>query len=230
MGHILDNAVWSALSTRQSKLAIGGDLARRFNPEFTTLAAVEKETAEAFEALKQITPPGEVAGVRSFNDLSKMDGWNCKFAFYIVQMVCHELKPCRQVDFEVLTMADNDAVQELVRLTEPGPFSSRTLELGAYIGIRDGGKLVAMAGERMKLPGYEEISAVCTHPDYQRRGYARALVSTLAEMIRARGNIPFLSAKEGNAPAIRSYESIGFEVRTKIGNFGLSPSIASGFD
>lgn len=224
MAHVLDNAVWNALSTRHSEIAIGGDLARKYKPEFTILAGVACESPEAFREMKQITAAGEVVGLRSMNDLSNVDGWTCRVQFPILQMVCDELIPCRIVEFETLTREDVPAMRELAKLTQPGPFSTRTNEFGTFLGIKDGGKLVAMAGERMKVYGFDEISAVCTHPEYQGRGYARALVFEVARLIQERGNVPFLHVKKENIAGIKTYESIGFITREELGFFVLSPS------
>jgi predicted GNAT family acetyltransferase len=104
----------------------------------------------------------------------------------------------------------------LVELTKPGPFAKRTPELGSYLGIREAAKLVAMAGERLKPFGYTEISAVCTHPDYQGRGYASSLVSILIRRITKRNETPFLHVRTENVNAIRVYEKLGFKIRRLI--------------
>jgi predicted GNAT family acetyltransferase len=101
----------------------------------------------------------------------------------------------------------------LVELTHPGPFAKRTPELGTYLGIREAGQLVAMAGERLKPIEYTEISAVCTHPDYRGRGYASSLVSILTQRITERNEIPFLHVRTENVGAIRVYEKLGFKTR-----------------
>ncbi len=98
----------------------------------------------------------------------------------------------------------------LAELTEPGPFRERTIELGVFYGIFHGDRLVAMAGQRTHLPGHVEVSAVCTHPDARGRGYARQLISTVADEIREREKTPFLHSFTDNYPAIRVYESLGF--------------------
>jgi predicted GNAT family acetyltransferase len=92
-------------------------------------------------------------------------------------MVCESLMPCKELEFQVLEQADVMQMRELVKLTQPGPFANRIHEFGTYIGIKSGARLIAMAGERMKVSGgFDEVSAVCTHPEFQGRGYARALV------------------------------------------------------
>jgi predicted GNAT family acetyltransferase len=112
-----------------------------------------------------------------------------------------------------LSATDSPEMRELTALTKPGPFGPRTHELGYYVGIRDGGKLVAMAGERMKVPGYTEVSAVCTHPDHLGKGYAATLMTEIMRSIRARGEKPFLHVRGDNSRAIAIYERLGFQKR-----------------
>ena len=104
----------------------------------------------------------------------------------------------------------------LTKLTMPGPFGARTREMGDYFGIRGAGTLAAMAGERLRLPGYTEISAVCTHPDHLGRGYASALMEMLMERICSRGELPFLHVRSENARAIQVYERLGFRIRASL--------------
>ena len=104
----------------------------------------------------------------------------------------------------------------LTKLTNPGPFASRTIDFGHYYGVFDGGKLVAMAGQRMHIEDYTEISAVCTHPDYLGRGYAKQLLLGQIHRMRAAGNIPILHVRKNNERAVKVYESIGFTPRTTI--------------
>lgn len=113
---------------------------------------------------------------------------------------------------EIVELGDGDSPEmlELTALTKPGPFGPRTHELGYYVGIRDQGKLVAMAGERLKVPGFTEVSAVCTHPDHLGKGYAAALMTEVMRAIRERGETPFLHVRADNARAIAIYERLGF--------------------
>jgi predicted GNAT family acetyltransferase len=104
---------------------------------------------------------------------------------------------------------------DLVARTQPGPFRPRTIEMGTYLGIRRGGALVAMAGERLHPPGWTEISAVCTDPAFRRQGLASRLVLAVAAGIRARGETPFLHAAASNTTAIRVYEALGFRLRRR---------------
>ena len=88
--------------------------------------------------------------------------------------------------------------------------------MGDFVGVRDGSLLAGMAGERLRLPGYTEVSGVCTHPDSRGRGLARGLSAFVADRIQQRGEQPFLHAWKMNATAIRLYESLGFEIRTEV--------------
>lgn len=116
-------------------------------------------------------------------------------------------------DLVPLMEADVPQMMALVELTRPGPFFRRTIEFGGYLGVFEGERLVAMAGERKHVDRFSEVSAVCTHPDYRGRGYARQLVSAVAGAILARDEVPFLTTFADNATAIRTYEALGFEIR-----------------
>ncbi|WP_369201344.1 GNAT family N-acetyltransferase [Streptomyces sp. PU-14G] len=105
---------------------------------------------------------------------------------------------------------------DLVARTKPGPFRQRTHELGTYLGVRENGVLVAMAGERLRPPGWTEISAVCTAPEARGRGHAARLLRALVARIAARGESPFLHAAEANTGAIALYEKLGFQLRRHV--------------
>jgi ribosomal protein S18 acetylase RimI-like enzyme len=212
--HILDNSIWASLTTRQAYLAEGDDLARRYPPEVTALAGVKNHGAAAFAALSRITK-GDVAALFCFEPVSIPSGWKTIHTSNLVQMVCEapRLESDNVVVIDDLSEANSNEMVALTKLTNPGPFGTRTQELGLYLGIHQQGRLAAMAGERQKLPGYTEVSAVCTHPDFQGHGYARILISALAQKILERGEIPMLHVREDNAGAIRVYEKLGFKTR-----------------
>ena len=118
--------------------------------------------------------------------------------------------------FRQLTSSDVPAMLELAKLTEPGPFNRRTMDLGIFFGIFDSGHLLAMAGQRLHLPQFVEVSAVCTHPDARGRGYVRTLMTKVMGDIWHRGKTPFLHVRSSNLRAIHVYESLGFTLRRKI--------------
>jgi predicted GNAT family acetyltransferase len=135
-----------------------------------------------------------------------------------VQMVATRSMTVETTCSDIVTLGDEDAPEmlALAELTEPGPFLARTHTMGTFLGIRVGGRLAAMAGERMRFPGYTEVSGVCTHPEFRGRGFARRLSATVAAGIEARGDRPFLHAWKSNHSAISLYEGLGFKVRTEV--------------
>lgn len=112
--------------------------------------------------------------------------------------------------------ANADEMLALAKLTEPGPFGPRTGETGTYLGIREGGELIAMAGQRLRADGWGEVSGVCVHPRARRRGLGGALTLAVAADIRATGSEAMLHVREGNDAALALYDALGFEVRRMI--------------
>jgi len=131
-------------------------------------------------------------------------------------MLCETPIEYRETEFKELTPDDVPQMMELVQLTEPGPFSPRTIEMGVYIGIKIDGRLVAMGGERMKPEEHTEISGICTHPDHRRKGYAKAITGALTNSILDRGETPFLHVSVENVPAINLYERLGYQKRRTV--------------
>jgi predicted GNAT family acetyltransferase len=119
-------------------------------------------------------------------------------------------------DIRMLTNDDAPEMLALATLTEPGPFLERTHTMGTFLGIRIEGRLAAMAGERMRFPGYTEVSGVCTHPDFRGRGLARYLSAAVVARVEARGDRAFLHAWKTNHVAIALYEGLGFKVRAEV--------------
>ena len=220
MTNPLDRPIWHALTGRQAGFAVGGGLARRFDPGVSPfIACVDDGAAALGEAAELVgvgdsclflqsgtppLPPGLVEIERGVG----------------VQMIGAGFVASAPPD-ELVRLGAEDAAEmvALAELTRPGPFLLRTRELSQFWGLREGkgGRLLAMAGERLKLPGMSEISGVCTHPDARGRGYARMLSAHVGSEIVRRGEVPFLSAYAWNAPAIRLYEELGFVLRAEIG-------------
>ncbi len=206
----LQNPVWNALSTTQAAFGEGNDLAKRFLPDFAPFVTILEPSKQAFEALSDILKPGGVGAWFTSSKPSIPNGWKIVFQSEVLRMVCENPQPVPKLELQLLTQNDLPAMLELVALTKPGPFSERTIELGDYYGIFANQQLVAMTGERLKMPGFTEISTVCTHPDFQSRGYAKALLHHVASTILARGEIPFLHVMAENTNAIKTYQTLGF--------------------
>jgi predicted GNAT family acetyltransferase len=214
--HPLDNPVWNALQGPHRHLKVGAGRFARYRDDVNIFAGTEAP-ALGFKGLPQGLQPGMMAGLVTPQAVPIPEGAEVIEIARVPQMVAEALRPVR-VAFDLVPLGDEHvpAMLELTGLTHPGPFLSRTIEMGHYLGIFDDGRLVAMTGERMSLPGFTEVSAVCTHPDYQGRGYAKALVSAIAGGIVARGLTPFLHVRASNAVAIGAYEKLGFTVRREM--------------
>jgi len=216
----LDNPIWTALTTVQGERF--GELARdaaRFLPEVTGLAGLRVHEHGALESLARLVKPGERTGL--FLDealtwlpagLARVDGAP------LAQMVYDgDASAARIADGIVeLGPSDQPEMLALAQITRPGPFGARTAELGTFLGIREAGRLVAMAGQRMRLADRVEISAVCTDPAHLGKGLAaRLMTAQLALLHRADLASPFLHVKAENARAIALYERLGFRIRRR---------------
>lgn len=211
----LNNPIWSALTSAQSHFAIGGAHAKRFPAEVAPFIAVAEPTEVAARALAELVAPGEVVNIISVTPQMR-DGWELLATGNIVQMIWRDDAPAPAVDTsDIVELGEADVADmlDLTALVFPGYFRRRTPEMGAYFGIREDSRFAAMTGERMKVPGFEEISAVCTHPDFTGRGYAARLVSYVARNMLERGVTPFLHVNETNRRARSLYERVGFENR-----------------
>lgn len=210
----LNCPVWSALTTGDRRFAEGGPLALRFPPDIAPFGATADDSPEAFAALGAlIAQDGRVALV-SVGKLKPFPGLQVVREAPIIQMIGEAETPSLFEDQKPIVLGASD-VPEMLRLTEqtnPGPFGPRTHELGQYIGVRVDGALAAMAGERMRLDGAVEISAVCVSPEHRGKGYAAFLIAWLVRKLRDDGVTPFLHVFPDN-PAMALYERLGFTQR-----------------
>lgn len=220
--HPLDNVIWQALTTRQTVFAESCGDARRFIPEVTALGASRENNIEGYESLAGLLGQNQTLAVFLNEPYEAQSGWDFVVGAPLFQMVCENVNlssaTASKTDPEINELGDADSPEmiELTALTKPGPFGKRTHELGNYLGMRQNGKLVAMSGERMKIPGFTEVSAVCTHPAHTGHGYARILMSAVMQRIRDRGETPILHVREDNVRAIELYERLGFKTRVRL--------------
>jgi predicted GNAT family acetyltransferase len=212
--HPLDRPVWSALTTRQAGFAEGEGRALRFAPAYGPFAAAADTSPESLCALAALVrPEGQVALVETY-EFPAPPGVRIVQRAICNQMTLERLMSAEPAfAFEDLTEADAAQMLALATLTKPGPFAARTHQLGKFVGVKQEGRLVAMAGERMKPAGFTEVSGVCTHPDWRGRGYAAGLMCIVAARIVARGETPFLHVYATNGGAIALYETLGFVFR-----------------
>jgi ribosomal protein S18 acetylase RimI-like enzyme len=209
--------IWQALTTRQSEFAEAFGNARRFQREVTSLCAFPAPTPQNYADLAALAGPGGTVALFLDETYAGRDGWTVVADAPLLEMVSHSAPAQAQSAFNLIELgpADSPEMVNLSTLTKPGPFGSRTHELGTYLGIRHEGKLVAMAGERLKVPGHTEVSAVCTHPEHIGKGYAQALMTEIMHRIFARGETPFLHVREANTRAVGIYEKLGFRTRVR---------------
>ncbi len=219
MDHVLDNPAWNALISGNKDLAEGNERIKYFDPEVSPFVGFKDNSDASFEELYAMAPTNRAYGFISPVEMAIPAPWEVPLYINCLQMV-HNQSVADTINISTeltpLTEAHVPQMLELTKLTNPGPFAARTIDFGHYHGIFDGDKLVAMAGQRMHVFNYAEASAVCTHPDYLGRGYAKKVLQFQVQRILAAGEIPFLHVRHDNERAIRVYESLGFVTRKTI--------------
>lgn len=220
MEHLLGNIVWHALSGPQRQFSAGTETARRYAPGFSPIVGFADQDRPDFEALRPYCEPEEHFYCDGWSGPAPA-GWRIEAESTMFKMIWDggPLPGGDDSEADIVALGPRHAQQalELATLTRPGPFGPRTLELGAYFGIFDGERLVAMAGERMAAGPLREISGVCTHPDFQGRGWARRLMLQAMRGLMRRGETPFLHVMSENPTAHALYRRMGFrDVRESV--------------
>jgi ribosomal protein S18 acetylase RimI-like enzyme len=219
----LDNPVYAALSSAHARFAQTCGHALRYPADVVPFFALPSAPSpEDWRCAIEVVPPGTYAAiVHGRADVPQT--WKTLQEFEVVQMIGQRVKGVDAPQAIPLRAHDVPEMLELVRKTDPGPFLDRTIELGDYVGIRHDSQLVAMAGERLHLDGWTEISAVCTAPTHRGHGMASRLVGALIAGIQRRSERAFLHVLTTNANAIRLYEELGFRVRRPLTISVLTP-------
>ena len=211
---LLDNVVWSALTGPQAHLAVGGPAAWRYPADIAPFCAVRDLSSDSMDALARLTVGDDHVTLFADEVPELVQAFELVKCATVLQMVLKSDTRTR-LDPRLVSLgrAGDQEMFDLAAETKPGPFRRRTAELGVFFGLRIQGTLAAMAGERMRVEGATEVSAVCTRDAYRGRGYAALLVEGVANVIRHRGETPFLHVFESNRPAVSLYERLGFSVR-----------------
>lgn len=225
----LDNPVWHALVGPHARFATGQGQARHYPREIAPFSAIENASDGAYADLAAGLPVGIEARLFRPTNEPLPTRWIGIDAFPMHQMVMRQLPNDFPQGPEPIDLTPQDApsLMELAQIAKPGPFGPRTAELGAFIGIVDGSRLIAMAGERMRLAGYVELSAIATHPEARGRGLAGWLTYCLASRVIQRGETPFLHVRSENTAAVSVYRRLGFEVRRETWVLWRKPATAA---
>lgn len=218
MNEPLDNPVWHSLTGAHASHAAGVGKARHYARDIAPFSAIEDASAQAYADLATHLPSGVEARLFRPADEPLPKGWEQLDSFPMLQMVAQrQVARIATLPAVVeLGVESADAMLALTTVCKPGPFGARTVLLGGYIGVVEDGRLLAMAGERMRVAGYVELSAICTHPDARGRGLGAHLTTVLMQRAIDRGERPFLHVRPENTAACSLYRQLGFETRREL--------------
>jgi ribosomal protein S18 acetylase RimI-like enzyme len=214
--NVLDNPVWHALTGPHRGHAIGNGRARHYPRDMAPFSAIVEPTEAAYADLAADLPANTEARLFCPGEEPLPCGWEELDCFPMLQMVASGGSHGNDRTASLLSMSDSAAMMDLAAVAKPGPFGSRTPLLGRYLGIWQGDRLVAMAGERLRVPGHVELSAICVHPEARGKGYAAALTSRLMQLAFEGGEVPFLHVRPDNVGAVTLYKRLGFETRREL--------------
>jgi ribosomal protein S18 acetylase RimI-like enzyme len=218
MEHLLDNPVWHALTGPHAAVALGQGLSRHYPRDVAPFSALAESTPAAYADLAKDLPLGQEARLFRRTEERVPDGWDALSTRPIQQMIAptaDDLPDTHPAEAAAIRLdaSDSGDMLALAEAAQPGPVGPRTVELGRYVGVRGpDGRLTAMAGERFRLTGYTELSAICVHPDARGQGLGAALTLHLARSAFARGEVPFLHVFP-HMPAAGLYKRLGFRDR-----------------
>ncbi|WP_242108447.1 GNAT family N-acetyltransferase [Luteimonas aquatica] len=220
----LDNPFWSSLRTRHAGIAQRAGEAARYSADFAPFLGIAHARAAGDADLAALVAPGERVYLLGVAPARPPAGWRLEVLRPLAQMVCPAA--IAAVDGPEIAALETPAhradVLALTARVYPHYFRARTIEMGRYVGIYRDGCLAAMAGERLGMDALQEVSAICTHPDFNGRGYARRLTAMLCNANLAAGRLPFLHVSHENPRAEQLYARIGFRHRRDIGFWALS--------
>jgi len=218
MDHVLDNLAWGALNFNHQHLAYGNSTVKHYAKEVSPFVGLAENTDENFKILYDILSHDGPAGFTSLTPVEIPAQWQVLNSVTTYQMIYNGGIKSFEPGAQLVHLTDKDIPQmlELVKLTNPGPFGPRTIDFGHYYGVFAGDCLVAMAGQRMCVDQYTEVSAVCTHPDYLGKGYAKNLLNFQINRMVTAGNVPILHVRTNNHRAIEVYKRVGFEKRREL--------------
>ena len=215
-GHILDNPVWHSLNEKHADFSVDYNGGKFYKPAYCSFGGFvnfNHFAASLNDYAKETNNFFVVGDIPQYRDELTIRQ----------KLICNQMvlnKPIDQEIHEEIVALKTDTQKkelfDLVNLVQPGYFNKNTGDLGCYFGIYKNNKLIATTGERMKMNKYTEISAVVTHPEYTRKGYAKQLIKYTADTIFSENKIPYLHVLESNIGAIQLYEKLGFVTRRKI--------------
>ena len=214
--NLLDNPVWHTLTGPHRAHALGRGAARHYPRDIAPFSAIAEPSEQVYADLAADLPANTEARLFRPSVEPLPDGWEELDRFPLLQMVASGPSNGAEIAASLLTVADIAAIMDLVAATEPGPFGPRTPLLGRYLGIWQDDRLVAMAGERLRVPGHVELSAICVRPEARGKGYAAALTVRLMRLAFEGGEVPFLHVRPDNVGAVALYKRLGFATRREL--------------
>lgn len=213
----LDNPFFAALAGIHRDIALRRGDVVRYPADVAPFLGVAHAGVEVGDAFDALVPVGDEALLLGVAPARMPRGWTLEPFADLAQMVRGE--PLEDVDGpDILELGERHRgdVLALTALVYPHYFRPRTMQLGRYFGIYEGGRLAAMIGERLGTPAAREMSAICTHPDFLGRGHARRLTAFLVNDTLAQGRLPFLHVSHANTRAKQLYERSGWRMRRDI--------------